>query len=124
MLKPKEIQDYKRRLEKELKEVEDWLETHPKIPSKAELETYEERHQRNEAVLTLQIEYERKERKREDILSALKRIENGIFGICVDSHPDFPHEIEEGRLTADPAFSRCCPCFKALKLKAKSNRGW
>lgn len=129
MLTPEKIQGYKRRLENDLKETRDWLETHPETLSQEELEGYDETYQRTEAIIRRKKEYRQKKEREVDIIAALERIENGTFGVCVSSSKDTPHEIEGERLDADPSYKRCCTCqanhfaaeLEALKLKVKNN---
>jgi len=109
MLTP-EVKKYKRRLRKNLKEAQDWLETHPKTPSQKELEGYDKPYQRTEVIVRRKKEYEQRKENKEDILAALGRIANGTYGICIDSPKDSPHKIEKGRLNANPAYKRCCSC--------------
>lgn len=118
MLTPKKIQEYKRRLEKDLKDIRDWLKTHPEILSQEELREYDEPYQKIEALAKRKKENKDKKESEKDILSALEKIANGTFGDCIDSTPEAPHKIEEGRLEANPAYKRCCE-HQIQHLKAK-----
>ncbi|MDP1538823.1 MAG: TraR/DksA C4-type zinc finger protein [bacterium] len=51
----------------------------------------------------------------EDIIAALKRMDDGIYGICVDCG----NEINEDRLTALPHVSTCVSCRKKRGLRVK-----
>ena len=50
----------------------------------------------------------------EDIGSALKRIDDGTYGECVDCGEDIPRP----RLEATPSAARCIPCQEKVEARA------
>ena len=128
MLTLEAIQEYKKRLEKDLKETRDWLATHSEMPNQEELRGYDEPYRKAEVIVKRKNGYRQKKEREDDIISALERFANGTFGICIDSPKDLPHKIEEGRLDANPAYKRCCEDqikhLKAENEKLRSAKAW
>ena len=56
---------------------------------------------------------ERDTRELEDIGSALKRIEDGTYGECIDCGENIPRP----RLEANPSAARCIPCQEKLEAR-------
>lgn len=52
-------------------------------------------------------------RELDDIGAALKRIDDGTYGECVDCGEDIPRP----RLDANPAAARCIPCQERLEAR-------
>ncbi len=115
-LTPEVIQRYKRELEADKKELQDWFETHP---DKIDLTGYEATEKAKEIVKHDNERREKKE-KLQDIEDTLARIEDGSFGTC----PICKGKIPKPRLDLNHTYKRCCPCQAnhfAEQLKPKGN---
>jgi DnaK suppressor protein len=77
---------------------DEWVLDYPQDPADAGANLSES--ERTEAVLALA------KLQRAEVLDALRRIELGTYGTCVDCGGGVP----EGRLEAKPAASRCVSC--------------
>ncbi len=101
-LTPEIIQRYKRELEADKKELQDWFETHP---DKIDLIGYEAT-ERSEAIRKHENERRENKEKLQDIEDTLARIEDGSFGTC----PICKGKIPKPRLDLNHTYKRCCPC--------------
>lgn len=79
-------------------EQDEWASDYPQDPADAGANLSET--ERTEAILALA------KRQRTEVLEALKRIELGTYGTCVDCGGGVP----EGRLEARPEAARCVKC--------------
>src|SRR4051794_29941709 len=52
-------------------------------------------------------------RELDDVAAALKRIDEGTYGECIDCGEDIPRP----RLDANPAAARCIPCQERLEAR-------
>ncbi len=117
-LTPEVIQRYKRELEADKKELQDWFETHP---DKIDLTGYEAT-ERAKEIVKHENERRGKKEKLQDIEDTLVRIEDGSFGTCPDCKDK--GKIPKPRLDLDHTYKRCCPCQAnhfAEQLKPKGN---
>lgn len=79
-------------------EQEQWSREYPQDPADAGANLSES--ERSEAVLAVA------RRQRSDVVAALRRIDTGTYGTCVDCGTLVP----EGRLEAKPEAARCVAC--------------
>ena len=100
----KRLDEIRAELERSIKvlrgehEQDEWVLDYPQDPADAGANLSES--ERTEAVLALA------KVQRAEVLEALRRIELGTYGTCVDCGGGVP----EGRLEAKPAASRCVSC--------------
>jgi len=100
----KRLDEIRAELERSIKvlrgehEQDEWALDYPQDPADAGANLSES--ERTEAVLALA------KLQRSEVLDALRRIELGTYGTCVDCGGGVP----EGRLEAKPAASRCVSC--------------
>ena len=100
----KRLDEIRAELERSIKvlrgehEQDEWVLDYPQDPADAGANLSES--ERTEAVLALA------KLQRGEVLDALRRIELGTYGTCVDCGGGVP----EGRLEAKPAASRCVSC--------------
>jgi len=110
------IQKYKRELEADKKELQDWFEIYSDT---IDLTGYEAT-ERSEAIRKHENERREKKEKLQDIEDTLVRIEDGSFGTC----PVCKGKIPKPRLDLNHNYKRCCPCqanYFAEQLKPKGN---
>jgi RNA polymerase-binding transcription factor DksA len=100
----KRLDEIRAELERSIKvlrgehEQDEWVLDYPQDPADAGANLSES--ERTEAVLALA------KLQRAEVLDALRRIELGTYGTCVDCGDGVP----EGRLEAKPAAARCVSC--------------
>ena len=100
----KRLDEIRAELERSIKvlrgehEQDEWVLDYPQDPADAGANLSES--ERTEAVLALA------KLQRSEVLDALRRIELGTYGTCVDCGGGVP----EGRLEAKPAAARCVSC--------------
>jgi DnaK suppressor protein len=100
----KRLDEIRAELERSIKvlrgehEQDEWASDYPQDPADAGANLSES--ERTEAVLALA------KLQRSEVLDALRRIELGTYGTCVDCGAGVP----EGRLEAKPAAARCVSC--------------
>jgi len=99
----KRLDEIRAELERSIKvlsgdEQDEWAADYPQDPADAGANLSES--ERTEAVLALA------KLQRSEVLDALRRIELGTYGTCVDCGAGVP----EGRLEAKPAAARCVSC--------------
>jgi RNA polymerase-binding transcription factor DksA len=116
MASKEKTQEFKKRLENELLVVREWLAQHQECLSEEELKTFE-RDQKENAMEERQRFCTQHKAREKDIVSALERIKNHTFGICIEE--GCGKEISEERLNGDPARKRDAEC--QLNHQSKKN---
>lgn len=117
-LSKEEIEGYRLRLENELRVINAWLAEHPECINREEIESYEP-DQRGGAKEERRKQCDAKKERKVDIEKAIKRIEAGTFGICIEEKCGRP--IELVRLEGDPVRQRCALC--QLNREANKKNG-
>lgn len=105
-------QEFRRRLEAELSELQALVEANATNSAPVQLDQQSVgRLARMDAMQVQAMAQEAERRRKERVLrikSALQRIEEGEFGYCVECG----EEIAQGRLDIDPTFHLCVKCAR------------
>jgi RNA polymerase-binding transcription factor DksA len=112
MIKPQIIIANRDYLEQSLKRIEEALEN----GDEGSFRQGDEEWERGDALNHKQVAYQNhvhSKQMREDIIAALKRMDEGIYGIC----PDCGEEISEDRLIALPYAKSCIKCRQKKGLR-------